>query len=945
MRVFTLCIFSIFFSCITLFGQQQTELQKARTILNDRAEVFIKFSATPQELQHFSRILSIDNYDGENIFAYANAKEFENFLKTNKNFELVKDYYNRSRALTMATSIEEMQNWDKYPTYEVYVEMMQKFAQDYPNICKLDTIGFSTEGRLLLAVKISDNVNIDEAEPEFLYTGQMHGDELIGGAVLLRLINYLLENYGSISGITDLINSVQIYINPLANPDGTYRSDNSTVSNSIRYNAQSIDLNRNYKDFDAGNHPDGNEYGIETVAFMEYAENHKFVMSANIHSGAELVNYPFDTHSELPADNLWWEFVSTEYATNAQENSASGYFTDQNNGVTNGYAWYTITGSRQDYMNYYHNCREVTLELSTKKLLDAEDLPAHWEYNKKALLDYLKQVTYGLRGIVTDSITHEPLQAKVWIENFDKLNSHVFSFPQHGDYYRLLKQGNYLVSFSAEGYKTKTFEVEINDYQQTLLDVQLVNLENTSPLANFTSNQQIFECSPNVQFINLSEASSDSEFLWDFGDGKTSTEFEPEHFYSQNGTYTVKLIAQNSFGENFIIKENFIEINLNEIPELPSFVICENSGNLEINLDLDGNILWFENINDTIPFNEGNSYTTPELHENTTYFIETIFVGGNFNGGKLNRESGGSYVSDASDNYLIFDCYQNCNLHSVKVYADGNGNRTIYLKNSMGEILESKEIFIENGEQTVVLDFNLIQGEDFRLGCEATANLYRDFSGMFSNFNYPFNISNAISIKQSNTVWWYDEKKYYPYFYDWNISLPDCYSAKTPLNIYVNEEIVADFNFTINNNIVSFTNASIAADSYIWDFGDNTTSTEINPTHTYQSNGEYTVTLTASSGCGEDTISYQVVIVAGIENHFTDNIEIYPNPSSDLLNIKSNQTISKIQILSVDGKIIKTFENINSTKTFIDIENLNNSYYFINIYIENKIIRKPFIKL
>ena len=111
----------------------------------------------------------------------------------------------------------------------------------------------------------------------------------------------------------------------------------------------------------------------------------------------------------------------------------------------------------------------------------------------------------------------------------------------------------------------KTFEVEINDYQQTLLDVQLVNLENTSPLANFTSNQQIFECSPNVQFINLSEASSDSEFLWDFGDGKTSTEFEPEHFYSQNGTYTVKLIAQNSFGENFIIKENFIEINLNEI--------------------------------------------------------------------------------------------------------------------------------------------------------------------------------------------------------------------------------------------------------------------------------------------------------------------------------------------------------------------------------------------
>ncbi|MCK9255339.1 MAG: DUF2817 domain-containing protein [Bacteroidales bacterium] len=942
MRIFTLSIFTIFFS-LTVLGQNN-EILRAKNILNDRAEVFIKFSAKKQELQDFSRILSIDNYDGENIFAYANAKEFENFLKINRNFELVKEYYNPSRALNMATSIEQMQNWDRYPTYEVYVEMMQKFAQDYPNICKLDTIGFSTQGRLLLAVKISDNVNIDEAEPEFLYTGQMHGDELIGGAVLLRLIDYLLKNYTSNPEITNLINSVQIYINPLANPDGTYKSGNHTVNNSTRYNAQNIDLNRNYKDFIAGNHPDNKDYATETLAFMEYAENHKFVMSANTHSGAELINYPFDTYSGLPADNDWWLMVSEEYANNAHANSNSGYFTDLNNGVTNGYAWYTITGSRQDYMNYYHYCREVTLELSTKKLLDSENLPAHWNYNKKALIDYLKQVTYGLNGIVTDSLSQEPLRAKVFIHDFDKQNSHVYSFSQHGDYYRLLKQGNYALRFSAEGYKSKTFQVEINDYQKTILNVQLVSLNNTSPLANFNSNQQVCECSHKVEFINLSEASENSSFLWDFGDGNTSTEFQPEHFYAQNGVYTVKLIAQNSFGEDFIEKENFIEINLSEIPNLPSYVICENSGNIDIDLNLDGEVFWFENINDENPFNVGNLFSSPELYENTSYFIQKTIIGEEYNGGKLNYQTGGAYVSDNSDNYLVFDCFENCSLHSVKVYANEDGNRTIYLKNSLGLVLNSKEIFIENGEQTIVLDFELTQGENYRLGCNPDAKLFRDYSGLFSNLDYPFNINNIISIKRSNTVWWGDEIKYYPYFYNWNIKLPDCYSAKTPLNIYVNEEVKADFNFSIENNIVSFTNTSIAADSYIWDFGDNTSSTEINPVHTYQNQGEYLVKLKALSECGEDTISYQLTILAGIKNYNENNIEIFPNPSSQFLNIKSDKIISKLEILSIESKLIKTFENINSTNTLIDIEDLKKSYYFIKIYIEDKSITKTFVK-
>ena len=58
----------------------------------------------------------------------------------------------------MAQDLAEALTFQKYPTYDQYVQMMQGFAAAYPGICLLDTIGYSVEGRLLLALKISDQV-------------------------------------------------------------------------------------------------------------------------------------------------------------------------------------------------------------------------------------------------------------------------------------------------------------------------------------------------------------------------------------------------------------------------------------------------------------------------------------------------------------------------------------------------------------------------------------------------------------------------------------------------------------------------------------------------------------------------------------------------------------------------------------------------------------------
>lgn len=452
-----------------------------KEILDSRGELYFRFPVEQQRLNEFSRVVSIDGYRNGYCYAYANKREFAEFRKFGIPCEPVREYYEAKDGLQMAGSLNDMFAWNVYPTYSIYCEMMQYFAETYPEICKLDTIGSTFSNYKLLAVKISDNVNSDETEPEFFLGGQMHGDELIGGMVCLRLIDKLLREYGTNPEVTNLVDNMEIFINPLSNPEGTYIAGPDSVNFSIRYTRNGyglnhlIDMNRNFPDAIAGEHPDESDYAFETEAFMQYADSHHFVMSANLHSGAEVVNYPFDTDPSLPADNAWWEMVSQEYVALARLYGGESYMTsDFPSGYINGFAWYTITGSRQDYMNYFKHCREVTLELSIEKRLANDLLDSYTSRNIPPMMAYMKRATLGLRGFVTDSVSGEPLKAKVFINGHDYFNSHVYSFLPSGEYYRFLKAGHYNVSFYADGYIHKTISVDISDDAIQNLDVQLV---------------------------------------------------------------------------------------------------------------------------------------------------------------------------------------------------------------------------------------------------------------------------------------------------------------------------------------------------------------------------------------------------------------------------------------------------------------------------------------
>ena len=438
------------------------------------SQVYFKFQAPPREqLQDLSRLISIDNVGLDTVFAYATDEQFDYFETLGYDYIILP---NPGSLIIprMADTREEILEWDSYPTYEAYIAMMYQFEIDYPGLCAIESIGYSVEGREILFAKISANVNVEEDEPEVMYSSTMHGDETTGYILMLRLIDSLLAGYGLDPQLTYMIDNTEIWINPLANPDGTYAGGNHTVNGAIRFNSNGADLNRNFPDPDEGPHPDGREWQPETIAMMNFFNQHTFVISANFHGGVEVVNYPWDTWPRRHADDSWYIEISREYADSAQANSPPGYMDDLNNGITNGWDWYEVAGGRQDYLNYWKGCRETTIELSQTKLLPPSLLPAYWDYNKAAMITYLEQAYYGIRGLVTDSVSGYPVSAIIAVMNHDIDSSEVYSDPDVGDYHRMIDDGIYDLIFSAPGYITQVVnDIVVIDGQINIINVQL----------------------------------------------------------------------------------------------------------------------------------------------------------------------------------------------------------------------------------------------------------------------------------------------------------------------------------------------------------------------------------------------------------------------------------------------------------------------------------------
>lgn len=364
---------------------------------------------------------------------------------------------------------------------------LKQLNTNFSSITKLYSIGQSVEGRHLWVIIISDNPDQHEpGEPEFKYVGNMHGNEVLGRVSLLNLAYVLCHNYGKNDFITRLVDSTRIHIMPSMNPDGWEKAvEGDRQSGTGRNNAQDADLNRNFpcrEPVFCAKDKERRPLQIEVKNVMNWTRQFPFVLSANLHGGSLVVNYPYDDkdlslHFVAPDLDLF-KVLSYTYAKAHPSMSNTGarcglkpegdYFVD---GITNGATWYPVSGGMQDWNYLNTNDYEVTIEMGCFKYPPNEMLHSLWNEHKYALLLYMDQVHIGVNGFIIDDATKLAIgNATISVLN----NAHTVKSTKWGDYWRLLLPGTYSIS------------VEHPDYYSNSKNVIVPNVEPKSTQVNFT---------------------------------------------------------------------------------------------------------------------------------------------------------------------------------------------------------------------------------------------------------------------------------------------------------------------------------------------------------------------------------------------------------------------------------------------------------------------------
>lgn len=848
---------------LAVFGQTKSDLQFIEQTLENRGEVVLRFphNGNRELVRELNHIMSIDKVTDTYAEAYANRTEYEQFKTYGIEYEPVYEYYRQTRALNMATSVAQMANWDRYPTYAVYLEMMQNYAQNYPTLCKMDTIGYSVYGRPIINMTISDNVGVDEDEPEFWWSSTMHGDETSGWYFLIRLVDDLLTKYGTDPQITNLVNNVEIYISPNTNPDGTFyqSNDGTSIQGARRYNYNSVDLNRNFP-FVTNTASHTAEYPNEPEITMmtAYADAHNFVMSANCHGGDECMNYPWDedgwTHAAHPnPDDSWWEYVSwmfvdTVHAINANRFTGPSDVSGSN-GVTKGSEWYSIDGGRQDYMNYYKHIKETTVEFTTTKLLGSEYLDTYWGYYRKSILNYTEQVLYGFRGIVTDGCTNQPLgDVKVFINNHDADGTEVYTAAPVGDYHRPIYAGTYSVTFSKEGYTSQTFEITTQNMACQRLDVTLYPEGTVIP--TFTANPTTLYEGNSVQFANTTSGNYVSaSWTFDGGSPATSTATNPTVTYSTHGTYDATLTIVNTNGCSSSTTE---QITVYEaVPPVADFSASETQITA-------GNSVTFTDLSENIPTSwswtfEGGTPATSNLQNPTVTYSEageytvTLVATNAFGSG---TETKTEYISVAAVYNMSNDPIYACG----GTYKDPGGD-----SNYPNNANYTQTIYPSTEGAYVRLNFT-----SFSL--QAASGWYSTCSDLFYIYDGTSTSATALvngvcGTNNPGTVTATNANGALTIVFTSN-NTTNAAGWEAEISCYMPEPeaiFTAEISENCTRNIAT-TNESEYATSYLWAFGDGTTSTETAPTHTYAENGTYTITLTASNANGSSTATQQIEV-------------------------------------------------------------------------------------
>ncbi|MEZ4954719.1 MAG: M14 family zinc carboxypeptidase [Saprospiraceae bacterium] len=379
-----------------------------------------------------------------------------------------------------------------YLTYQEMLDALDQMAASYPNLFKARvpiTTAYTThEGRPIFWVKISDNPNEDEDEPEALYTALHHAREPNSLSQMIFYMWYLLENYDTNEEVKYLVDNVEMYFVPCLNPDGYIYNETTNPNGggfwrkNRRDNGNGtfgVDLNRNYPyqwGFDDnGSSPasdsetyrgpsPGSEPEIQMV--MEFCNNHQFQIALNYHTYGNLLIYPWGyVDGPSPDDNIFKGFA----AAMVDENKFKAGYGSETVG-------YTVNGNSDDWMYGEQASKGKILSMTP------EVGPQFWP--TQAQIDDLNKSTMKMNLTTAHLLLNYGIVKPEGDLIINKLNGTLnFSVQKLG-----LKQG--LIKVSLEAVSDNVFSVGPSN------TFGLFNLEKSNGSIDFSLKQNINEGEP-----------------------------------------------------------------------------------------------------------------------------------------------------------------------------------------------------------------------------------------------------------------------------------------------------------------------------------------------------------------------------------------------------------------------------------------------------------------
>lgn len=461
-------------------------------------------------------------------------------------------------------------------------------------------------------------------------------------------------------------------------------------------------------------------------------------------------------------------------------------------------------------------------------------------------------------------------------------------------------------------------------------------MPNIPPVAAFSTDG--FEsCDGQIKFKDLS-SNLPNAWLWNFGDGNTSTIKNPLHQYQNDGVYTVTLKVFNNYGSDSLSISNMIIVDSDFSADIPVTEGC--LGQALTLTESDGQtLLWYESANAVNPLEIGPTYTIPSLNQNTTLYVESIGLSDLRTTGKPDNSGGGGNFSSAFEHYLVFDVLKEMRLVSVEVYSGQSGSRIIEIRDSQNNTIYSKSHNIPSGTQRIYLQCNLPVGTNYKIVGPVSPNLYRNNAGV----SYPYKIDNLVSINYSsagNGPTDPTSLSYYYFFYDWEVIETSCISERTEVQATLAAEVSAQFLYQVAGNTATFTSVTTNANTFAWNFGDGNTSTEENPVHQYINSGTYEVSLTASNDCYSEIFKREIQITTGIDSPEHTIMSIYPNPTNSKVVINLSRITSTVGIYRLYnslGQLIINESLTNGTETIeLNLIDFAEGIYFVEIILSNE---------